>query len=170
MNDFQQVRRDSRQDQIDRDILMSHPPEFFRSALGGNPSPVECMHFVESLLRTMATLDVYVNDTYYVRVRKVPPYIHLAIGRHDNRPCTSWRDFQRIKNELIGPEYEAVELFPAESRLMDTANPQFRFPFGFQNRVVEAPITFPPLPQGQFSSLNFPLRAAGTVGPTLIRS
>lgn len=46
-------------------------------------------------------------------------------------------DAQRIKNELLGDEYEACELYPAESRLVDGAN-QFhlwaingQFPFGF---------------------------------------
>ena len=57
-----------------------------------------------------------------------------------------WRDFQRIKNELIGEEYEGVELYPAESRRVDTANQyhiwvakniEFRFPFGFNERVVD---------------------------------
>ena len=33
-----------------------------------------------------------------------------------------WRDFQRIKNDIVGPEYEAVELYPAESRLLDPSN------------------------------------------------
>lgn len=61
-------------------------------------------------------------------------------ARHD------WRDFQRIKNELVAPEAEAVELFPAESRLVDTANhyhlwvfPEYRFPFGMQAREVSGP-------------------------------
>jgi len=37
-------------------------------------------------------------------------------ARHD------WREMQRIKNEIMGDEREAVELFPAESRLVDTSN------------------------------------------------
>ncbi len=56
-----------------------------------------------------------------------------------------WRDFQRIKNELVGPEAEGVELYPAESQLADSANQYhlwvfdgsgFRFPFGFNDRLV----------------------------------
>jgi len=52
---------------------------------------------------------------------------------------------QRIKNEIVGPEHEAVELFPAESRLVDTSNQyhlwvltsdENRWPFGFQTRLV----------------------------------
>ncbi|GHO61302.1 hypothetical protein KSC_001940 [Ktedonobacter sp. SOSP1-52] len=51
----------------------------------------------------------------------------------------------RIKDELVGPECEGVELFPARSREVDTSNhyhlwviddPTFRFPFGFTRRLV----------------------------------
>ena len=58
-----------------------------------------------------------------------------------------WRDMQRIKNEICGEEREAVELFPAESRLVDTSNQFHLFVlqegekagFGYDGRaVVEA--------------------------------
>ena len=66
--------------------------------------------------------------------------IHLSIKTIRKEPIHDWRDFQQIKNELIGPEHEAVELYPAESRLIDTANqyhlwvspdPDYRFPIGW---------------------------------------
>jgi hypothetical protein len=56
-----------------------------------------------------------------------------------------WRDLQRIKNDLVGPECEAVQLFPAESRLVDTSNqyhlyvcndPAHRVGFGYGERLV----------------------------------
>jgi hypothetical protein len=56
-----------------------------------------------------------------------------------------WRDLQRIKNELIGPECEGFELYPAESRLVDTANQYwiwifldqtYRVSVGFHERFV----------------------------------
>ena len=71
--------------------------------------------------------------------------IHLSIKRNDRQPIHDWRDLQRIKNELVGPEFEAVELYPAESRMVDGANqfhlwviidPAVRFPFGFAERLV----------------------------------
>lgn len=73
--------------------------------------------------------------------------LQLSIKRRDRAPIDEnhWRELQRIKNELCGPEYEAVELFPAESRLVDTANqyhlwvlPEgMRFPFGYsEGRVI----------------------------------
>ena len=74
------------------------------------------------------------------------PVVWLSIRRNDREPVRDWRDCQRIKNEIVGPECEAIELYPAESRLTDTANqfhiwairdPTFRFPFGFfEGRLV----------------------------------
>ncbi len=69
--------------------------------------------------------------------------VWLSIKNADNSARHDWRDLQRVKNELVGPEAEAAELYPAESRLVDNAN-QFhlwciigsRFPFGFEERLV----------------------------------
>jgi hypothetical protein len=72
-------------------------------------------------------------------------YFHLSIKTHDKQPRHDWRELQRIKNEIIGPEYEAVEVYPAESRLVDTSNQYhlfvfttFKLPFGFKDRMVVA--------------------------------
>lgn len=48
--------------------------------------------------------------------------IHLSIRHNDRRAVRDWRHFQRIKNELAGKEREAIEIFPPESQLVDTAN------------------------------------------------
>jgi hypothetical protein len=48
--------------------------------------------------------------------------IWLSIKHNDRRAIRDWRHFQRIKNELAGAEREAVEIFPPESQLVDTAN------------------------------------------------
>jgi hypothetical protein len=73
----------------------------------------------------------------------------LSIKRRDKAPIHDWRDLQRIKSELVGAECEAVELYPAESRVVDTANqfhlwvivdPTVRLPLGFvDGRVVTGP-------------------------------
>jgi len=70
----------------------------------------------------------------------------LSIKRNDRQAKPDWRDFQWIKNQLVGEENEGCELFPAESRLVDGANqfhlwvfedPKYRFPFGFtEGRIV----------------------------------
>lgn len=51
-----------------------------------------------------------------------PGWLHLSIRRQDRLPVRRWRDLQRIKNELAGPERDAIEVFPAESRLHDPCN------------------------------------------------
>jgi hypothetical protein len=68
---------------------------------------------------------------------------HLSFKVHDRQPHHDWRDMQRIKNEICGPEYDAVEIYPAESKLVDTANQyhlyvfrDLKLPFGFQTRLV----------------------------------
>jgi hypothetical protein len=92
----------------------------------------------------------WINDLYQVQVRRLLTgygrTLHLNIRRRDGKPIfRDWRHFQRIKNELVGPEFEGVELYPAESRLSDAGNkyhiycvvePGFKFPFGFQERDV----------------------------------
>lgn len=109
---------------------------------------------IQSLLDADKPKEVWMNRLYQVVVYAVPKlpgyedwpeFVHLCIKRIDKEPIRDWRHLQRIKNELVGPECEGVELYPAESRLVDTAN-QFhlfvmtgagnRFPFGFNERVV----------------------------------
>lgn len=92
------------------------------------------------------------NDKYMVTIRKEhalsegwPRLLHLSIKRIDKQPIHEWRDLQEIKNELVGPEFEAIELYPAESRRVDSANQyhlyvladEARFPIGYQHRLVE---------------------------------
>jgi hypothetical protein len=65
---------------------------------------------------------------------------HLEVSRVDKQPIFSWHDMQLIKNEIVGAECEAIEIFPAESRMVDFennyhlwvfANPKVRIPCGF---------------------------------------
>ena len=88
----------------------------------------------------------YLNERYQVIVTDCGPIIHLSIKHLLNGPLNylqDWRDYQRIKDELCGPQREAVQIFPAADRLVDGAN-QFhlwvlkegRFPFGFDTRLL----------------------------------
>jgi hypothetical protein len=101
--------------------------------------------------------ETWMNDVYTVLVVRDHPcgfknddgspvlLTWLSIRRNDRAAKPDWRDFQWIKNQLVGPENEGCELYPAESRLVDGAN-QFhlwvfqdtslKFPFGFQERLV----------------------------------
>lgn len=62
--------------------------------------------------------------------RNIPASVHISIKRIDKAPVHDWRHFQEIKNMLIGPEFEAVELYPAEDRVVDTANQYHLWAFG----------------------------------------
>jgi hypothetical protein len=94
----------------------------------------------------VAEESLWINDSYQVSVRDLGDGgRHLSIKRIDQEPVHDWRDLQRIKNQLLGPDCEAVELYPAEERLVDTANqyhlwgstdPKFRFGFGFGTRFT----------------------------------
>ena len=71
------------------------------------------------------------SDTYTVTRRIVdrdPVFgsrggmIILGISSEDGKARHDFRDFQKIKNQLAGEEWEAFELYPAESRLLDPSN------------------------------------------------
>jgi len=69
-------------------------------------------------------LPIWYNDMYQVQVRELENgWTHLNIRRCDGKVIfRDWRHFQAIKNQICGHEREAVELYPAESRLVDTSN------------------------------------------------
>lgn len=82
---------------------------------------------IDTLLKINSEAETFMNDVYQVAKRAVEmpngcEYWHLSIKRRDREPLIDWRDKQEIKNQLCGPEHEGVEVFPAESRLVDAAN------------------------------------------------
>lgn len=100
---------------------------------------------------------VFINNLYQVTYREVeapafsggdsesvPLLAWLCIRRRDSSPVHDWRHLQNIKNDLCGSEREALELYPAESRLVDTANQYHLWvlplglsaPFGYAEREV----------------------------------
>lgn len=104
--------------------------------------------------------EVWVNDIYEVFVYRgdkanlratdgsptgFPEMIWLSIKRYDRKPIHDWRDFQSIKNQVVGKEHDALEIYPKESRLVDMANqyhlwviadPKIILPVGFIERSV----------------------------------
>lgn len=86
--------------------------------------------------------DMFMNDIYTVARYEDGSIIHLSIKRNDRECIHDWRDLQEIKNQLVGEENEGVELYPAESRVVDLANqyhlwvfkdPDFKLNIGFQD-------------------------------------
>ena len=90
---------------------------------------------------------VYESDDYVVMKHRLPHMgmIQLTIINQDMSAKHDWRDFQEIKNVIVGPENEGAELYPAESRKHDIGNAfhlfvlegnRGRFPFGAYSRRV----------------------------------
>jgi hypothetical protein len=83
------------------------------------------------------------DDVYQVAVKRVlwngPSVTHqIRIRRRDGGVASDhWKEFMRIKNLVLGPEWEAVELYPNKSRAYDTSNTYWLwaslspFPFGY---------------------------------------
>jgi len=102
--------------------------------------------------------EIWSNDKYCVHVNRglklleqpknEEPVLltHLSIKSHRNSAEDhDWRDYQEIKNQLVGEENEGFELYPRESRLVDTCNqfhmfvfedPKHGMPIGFFERCV----------------------------------
>ncbi len=98
--------------------------------------------------------EIWANNIYQVNIGHADPkdtggigFAHLIIRRLDNRPIHNWSHFQAIKNELVGLECEAVEMYPAERHLIDAkdhyhlwafTSPDQSFGIGFlQGRQVK---------------------------------
>lgn len=93
------------------------------------------------------------NDIYQIVVYQfertedgAEPMLHLSIKRHDRLPIHDWRHLQAIKNEIAGPERVALEVYPPESQLVDTANQyhlwvmptDVELPFGFSEQFISS--------------------------------
>lgn len=101
----------------------------------------------ETFDATIVDLDndtIFRNSRYQVNVRALGELIHLSIKRLDKDRVgrERYRDFMRIKDQLVGPDHEGVEIYPARSREIDSANqyhiwvfadPSIRVPFGFND-------------------------------------
>ena len=114
----------------------------------------------KAVVAAMLNDEIWINDNYQATVRRVvgPAWFDeteecfngfggievtwISIRRIDREPIHDWRDLQRIKNDITGPESEAMEIYPAESRLMDTANQYHLFAFP-ATKELSIPIGFP---------------------------
>lgn len=101
----------------------------------------------KDVLNDIMNQTIVKNDVYQVSMKLIEEgqVMHLSIKRIDRETIHDWRDLQTIKNMLVGPSCEAIEIYPAEDRLVDTANqyhlwvftdPTYRIPLGFQKRCV----------------------------------
>jgi hypothetical protein len=87
---------------------------------------------------------VYTDGEYIVCKHGIgvkPFEFRLSIQREDKEPIRSWRLLQDIKNEVAGADREAIEIYPPESEVTDTANIYHLWVFmeGFGPRVRLTP-------------------------------
>jgi len=71
----------------------------------------------------------YMNNRYVVMIHDDAPMTNgikatrAMVQKHNDQPILNhWAEMQRIKNELFGTETTAIEYYPAESQLMNSAN------------------------------------------------
>jgi hypothetical protein len=102
--------------------LMSRDNEWWQRTSGVQFLDDESkLAYIKTVLQR-ETKEMWANDIYCVHKEDYGEMVHLSIKRHDRAPCLDWRDKQEIKNQLVGPECEGLELYPAESRVVDTSN------------------------------------------------
>jgi hypothetical protein len=66
---------------------------------------------------------VYGNKLYSVFVREIGHgALHISFHRRDRSAVHDWRHMQAIKNEVAGPDRLALEIYPPEHYLIDSAN------------------------------------------------
>ncbi|MCK1400135.1 hypothetical protein IVB45_18615 [Bradyrhizobium sp. 4] len=96
---------------------------------------------IKVLTANMGVAEYWQNSAFVVvKYRLGSGWFRLRIEGRDGQPVhRDWRLFQQVKNQLLGPECEALELYPADSRKVDEANlyhiygvadPKVRFSFG----------------------------------------
>jgi len=127
--------------------------------LGKNAGHTITKRQAKELMNEHLSAKTWINSTYQVMVwsgKSVDKYLripsfhgtfdYLSIKRRDLAVCRNWSDFQTIKNLLCkdGDKRYAIEIYPPESRLMNTANQyhiwvfpkDFDLGIGFTHREV----------------------------------
>ena len=76
-------------------------------------------------------VSVWKNNIYlvqvYHRAHGCDVALQLAVRRHDEGDGIGWDDLQRIKNEVVGDERIAIEVYPAQGDVIDQANMRHLF-------------------------------------------
>ena len=89
----------------------------------------------------------FTNDVYLVICRDVPKECNpgkvrkakwLSVRRLDGQKIAEWADLQNIKNQVLGENGEAIQIFPAQDSAIDSVNqyhlfgaPDWKAPFRF---------------------------------------
>lgn len=110
------------------------------------PMPWQPMKLVDhSLSQEFYPCQVWENDRYGCLATFLPKshgtlfgheVVRLGIQNQDQSARRDWRDFMAIKRDVLGPDWEAIELYPHDGRIIDPSNYfilyaiRAEFPFG----------------------------------------
>ena len=104
-------------------------PDWYRDQrLADTTEMVRAQHpdVTDAQVAALMPAETWGNDRYTVNVHYLDGdrdgFVEVGVHNHNRTPHVPWRHLQQIKNEVLGPDREAVQLFPAEDRLVDTAN------------------------------------------------
>ena len=99
------------------------------------PPPQDASENIVEYYEYYKTKEHWVNDKYYVILDKdcddgrfvathflCHPLWNMRIIRRDLEKLHDWCVLQEIKDKIVGEEFEALELYPARSQLMDEGN------------------------------------------------
>ena len=92
---------------------------------------------------TFGDCQFWTNDMYQVNIRKgsntqywfhfnadnINQYVYLSIKRRDKEAAFDLEHLQEIKDVLVGENLMAIELYPNQKRVLDTANQYHMFVF-----------------------------------------
>ena len=69
-----------------------------------------------------------INNAYSVQFSKFrneilgQDVIHLWIRRHDGKKFIPWAHFQRIKDDLVGKDWQGIQVYPKRDKIVDQAD------------------------------------------------
>jgi hypothetical protein len=72
-------------------------------------------NFVEAWVNNVVSVQVYLRDTPWGFVR------HLGVRRHDGAELAGWDLLERVKNEVVGQDSIALEVYPPARDVVDLA-------------------------------------------------
>ncbi len=65
---------------------------------------------------------IWDDGTYIIMYDRISGYEHLRIRRKDDKPIHSYMDIQRIKNDLLGKDIVAIEIYPKQKNFVNGSN------------------------------------------------
>ncbi len=102
-----------------RAVLREHP-ELKRGGWKDIQVPAELRaKFPKCAKMTRFTIDQYVSVQVYELETTWGQVLHLLVRPHDETPIRNWYSLQRVKNDVVGDDRVAVEVFPREADLVD---------------------------------------------------